>query len=68
MMTYIYTYIAIGVFLNLIYDMLISYVLIDQEELRFTIMERLFMCLTWPIAATVFTVRSIKIYMDNKKK
>lgn len=68
MMTYIYIYIAIGVFLNLIYDLLISYVLIDREELRFTIMERLFMCLTWPIAATIFTIRTIKIYIDSKKK
>lgn len=68
MVKFIYVYLAIGILLNFIYDLLITHVLTGREELRFNMNERCFMCLTWPIAAVISTVRTAKIYMDNKKK
>lgn len=67
MVKFIYVYLAIGILLNFIYDLLITHVLTGREELRFNMNERCFMCLTWPIAA-IITVIMAKIYMDNKKK
>ena len=69
-MTHIITYILLGVLWNLCYDILISnlpYVNQDPEDLRFNMLERFTMLITWPIAVTYFIIGLIKLYLSRNK-
>ena len=54
----ILSYIFIGVILNFLFDLLVTY--LGDEDNRFTMMERLSTTLLWPIALTVFLVNFFK--------
>jgi len=58
MITNILAYIAIGVALNFLYDLLISK--LGTEEHRFTLVERIVTTILWPIFLITFTVGVIK--------
>ena len=58
MITYIFYYVSIGVLFNFLFDKVIDY--LEQEQIRFTTMERIVTTLLWPIAVLVFVYNFIK--------
>jgi hypothetical protein len=58
MITYIFYYVSIGVLFNFLFDKVIDY--LEQEQIRFTTMERIITSLLWPIAVLVFVYNFIK--------
>jgi len=58
MITYIFYYVSIGVLFNFLFDKVIDY--LEQEHIRFTLMERIVTTLLWPIAVLVFIYNFIK--------
>lgn len=58
MLTYIFYYVSIGVLLNFLFDLVVNY--IEQEEARFTTVERISTTLLWPIALGVFLFNFFK--------
>lgn len=58
MITYIFYYVSIGVLFNFLFDKVIDY--LEQEQIRFTTMERVTTTLLWPIAVLVFVYNFIK--------
>ena len=58
MITYIFYYVSIGVLFNFLFDKVIDY--LEQEHIRFTLMERIVTTLLWPIALIVFIFNFIK--------
>ena len=63
MINAIITYIFIGVVFNLVFDLIVSY--LSVEEQRFTFGERLTTTLLWPIALTVFVFNFIKTFFGK---
>lgn len=58
MITYIFYYVSIGVLFNFLFDKVIDY--LEQEQIRFTTVERIVTTLLWPIAVLVFVYNFIK--------
>lgn len=58
MITYIIYYVTIGVLFNFLFDKVIDY--LEQEQIRFTTVERIVTTLLWPIAVLVFVYNFIK--------
>lgn len=67
MINYLFKYILIGTIFNLLYDLLISTLLSDKEELRFSMAERLIMLITWPFGIIAITFSTIKSIWNAKK-
>ena len=63
MITYIFYYVSIGVLFNFLFDKVIDY--LEQEQIRFTIMERIITTLLWPIALLVFLYNFIKSFIER---
>jgi len=60
MITYIFYYVSIGVLFNFLFDKIVDF--LEQEQIRFSIMERVLTTLLWPLALTVFVYNFIKTY------
>jgi hypothetical protein len=60
MIQYIIIYLAAGVLFNLLYDLLINHLGEEHEKMRFTMFERIFTTLIWPIPTARFIVGIIK--------
>ena len=58
MITYIFYYVSIGVLFNFLFDKVVDF--LEQEQIRFTAMERITTTLLWPIAVLVFVYNFIK--------
>ena len=58
MITYIFYYVSIGVLFNFLFDKVVDY--LEQEQIRFTTMERVTTTLLWPIAVLTFLYNFIK--------
>ena len=58
MLTYIFYYVSIGVLFNFLFDKIVDY--LEQEQIRFSIIERIVTTLVWPIALVVFLYNFIK--------
>ena len=63
MITYIFYYVSIGVLFNFLFDKVIDY--LEQEQIRFTTMERIVTTLLWPIALLVFLYNFIKSFIER---
>ena len=63
MITYIIYYVFIGVFFNFLFDKVVDY--LEQEQIRFTTMERIITSLLWPIALLVFLYNFIKSFIER---
>lgn len=63
MISNIIYYLLVGVVLNWTYDMLIDW---SEAENRFTMIERLFVLLLWPIALFLFIYHYIKQFYNNE--
>ena len=61
MITYIFYYVSIGVLFNFLFDKVIDF--LEQEQIRFTTMERIVTTLLWPIAVLVFLYNFIKSFI-----
>ena len=62
-MSWILTYLIIGVAINFVYDWLVSY---TGEEHRFTMKERIMVGLSWPVFLVMFTYYFIKTFLSGK--
>jgi hypothetical protein len=63
-------YITFGVLVNLVYDLTINKVEEltgneDAEKLRFTVLERIYVLIIWPIFAISFIIKIIKQFNDK---
>ena len=58
MIMYIIYYLFAGIMFNFLFDKLVDYT--EQEQMRFTIMERIYTTLVWPIALIVFLYNFIR--------
>ena len=63
MITYIFYYVSIGVLFNFLFDKVIDF--LEQEQIRFTTMERIVTTLLWPIAVLVFLYNFIKSFIER---
>ena len=63
MITYIIYYVFIGVLLNFLFDKVVDY--LEQEQIRFNLMERIVTSLLWPIAVLVFVYNFIKSFIER---
>ena len=63
MITYIFYYVSIGVLFNFLFDKVIDF--LEQEQIRFTTMERIITSLLWPIALLVFLYNFIKSFIER---
>ena len=63
MITYIIYYVFIGVLLNFLFDKVVDY--LEQEQIRFNLMERIVTSLLWPIALLVFLYNFIKSFIER---
>ena len=55
---YIIYYLFAGIMFNFLFDKLVDYT--EQEQMRFTTMERIYTTLVWPIALIVFLYNFIR--------
>jgi hypothetical protein len=62
MLQYISIYVLAGILVNLLYDLLISYMGSDSEHLRLSIGERFAFGLLWPLSLTLFIINFIKSF------
>ena len=58
MIMYIIYYLFAGIVFNFLFDKLVDYT--EQEQMRFTTMERIYTTLVWPIALIVFLYNFIR--------
>jgi hypothetical protein len=58
MINAIFIYVTTGVLFNFLFDKIVDY--LEQEEVRFSTMERIITTLLWPIALLVFLYNFIK--------
>lgn len=58
MIMYIIYYLFAGIMFNFLFDKLVDYT--EQEQMRFTTMERIYTTLVWPIALIVFLYNFIR--------
>lgn len=63
-------YAILGVLTNFLYDLMISKLIklsseFKADRLRFTILERIWITLIWPIFTVIFIIRAIKLYNDK---
>lgn len=63
-------YITFGVLVNLLYDLTVNKVARftnqeDAEKLRFTLLERIWVLIIWPIFAISFFIKVIKQFNDK---
>ena len=58
MINVIFIYVTTGVLFNFLFDKIVDY--LEQEEVRFSTMERITTTLLWPIALLVFLYNFIK--------
>lgn len=58
MIMYIVYYLFAGIMFNFLFDKLVDYT--EQEQMRFTTMERIYTTLVWPIALIVFLYNFIR--------
>lgn len=63
-------YAILGVLTNFLYDLMISKLIklsseFKEDRLRFTILERIWITLIWPIFTVIFIIRAIKLYNDK---
>lgn len=63
MITYIIYYVFIGVFFNFLFDKVVDF--LEQEQIRFNLMERIIISLLWPIALLVFLFNFIKSFIER---
>lgn len=63
MITYIIYYVFIGVFFNFLFDKIVDF--LEQEQIRFNLMERIVTSLLWPIALLVFLYNFIKSFIER---
>lgn len=66
---YVFYYLLIGLTFNLIYDILIDYIKTKgkTDENRFTMTERIFVALIWPIYSSLFIVNFFKLLVKKNK-
>ena len=60
MIMYIIYYLFVGIMFNFLFDKLVDYT--EQEQMRFTSMERIYTTLVWPIALIVFLYNFIRTF------
>lgn len=63
-------YITFGVLVNLLYDLTVNKITrltgdSDAEKLRFTVVERIYVLIIWPIFAISFFIKVIKQFNDK---
>lgn len=63
-------YAILGVLTNFLYDLMISKLIklsseFKADRLRFTILERIWITLIWPIFTVTFIIKAIKLYNDK---
>jgi mannose/fructose/N-acetylgalactosamine-specific phosphotransferase system component IIC len=63
-------YITFGVLVNLLYDLTINKIAKltgdeNAEKLRFTVLERIYVLIIWPIFAISFIIKVIKQFNDK---
>ena len=63
MITYVIYYVFIGVFFNFLFDKVVDF--LEQEHIRFNLMERIVTSLLWPIAVLVFLYNFIKSFIER---
>ena len=63
MITYVIYYVFIGVFFNFLFDKVVDF--LEQEHIRFNLMERAITSLLWPIAVLVFLYNFIKSFIER---
>lgn len=63
MITYIIYYVFIGVLFNFLFDKIVDF--LEQEQIRFNLMERIITSLLWPIALLVFLYNFIKSFIER---
>ena len=63
MIIYIIYYVFIGVFFNFLFDKIVDF--LEQEQIRFNLMERIITSLLWPIALLVFLYNFIKSFIER---
>ena len=59
------TYLFFGVLINALYDLLISHMGEEHEDLRFNMLERIVFGILWPLGATMFIINFIKIFKNK---
>jgi hypothetical protein len=63
MITYTIYYVFIGVLFNFLFDKIVDF--LEQEQIRFNLMERIITSLLWPIALLVFLYNFIKSFIER---